>query len=150
SIMASKNGERHSRFEHVGHRLIPIPIWRERLGPWLVPHASSPIFVTKTETVGYVNKLPDFAGGYVKPGALRKVEAASGPFKSYRLPRRLRVVDRIVWFAVARSDSSKGRNRGRGGHMSRLRSRLKKIYAIGEDCNIGYGAVDHWDIEPIN
>ncbi len=144
AIVRSSNGDRHARREHGGHRLIPIPIERVRLGPWLIPRASSPIFAATEETVGHVNKRPEFDPAMLDPKALRQVPVASGPYKGYRLPRRVRLVDRVVWFAVAVPRCGKS-----GGAASHLRSRLKDVRAIGEDTNVGYGQVQRWEVEPV-
>jgi hypothetical protein len=150
SIMKSRNGERHARFENAGKRLVPIPIWRERIGDWLVPHASSPIFISSGEYTGHCNKRPDFDRPEVSRESLRRVDVAGGSFKAYRLPRRIRVVAKVVWFAVAKGDASKTSRTSSGGHVARLRSRLKGVTAIGEDTNVGYGSVSNWEIEPID
>lgn len=142
AIVASTNGARHARYEHGGYRLVPIPIARQRLGSWLIPLASSPILgAVIDQDVGWVTKMlrADASLTYER----RKIPLTNGPFKAYRLPRRIRLVDRVVWFAMAQSDSSAHKS-----PMSRLRQTLRKIPALGEDVNIGYGNVLRWEVEP--
>lgn len=113
---------------------IPIPIERRRLGPWLVAHCSNPIYSEATDRVEYFTKRieSDHAGKLAESS--RRIMATGNSWtKSYRLPLRLRAVDRVVWFASA--------------FRRPLLKCLRKIRSIGKKRSIGYGAVYEWDIE---
>ena len=63
----------------------------------------------------------------------KKLLTSSGPYKSRFVPLRIRLIDRIVWFA-----------RGDRVEMNKL---LKKIVAVGHLRNIGYGRIKGWEYE---
>jgi hypothetical protein len=58
---------------------------------------------------------------------------SSGPYKSRFVPKRVRVIDRIVWFV-----------RGDKKEMNKL---LNKTVALGHGRSYGYGHVDGWEYE---
>ena len=118
---------------------IPIPLLRRRLGPWMVGACSDPIY-------------PDCAAQYVEhftkklgvenwPPLLgeenRLVVSASNSWtKSYRLPLRIRRIDRVSWFAVADRKS--------------LLKALNHIEFLGKKRSYGYGQVVKWDAAEVS
>lgn len=123
--------------EHLGK--IPIPIHRERIDGLPIPLCSSPILPRpESDTHGHFHSKFEVEKAYLlKPKERTKIAASGGRFKSFRLPLRLRVVDRIVWFAAIKSEPS------------RLRCLLRKhILAIGKKTTFGYGRVREWIVEP--
>ncbi len=152
-IKETSGGHRHMHRSFGGYNCVPIPIARDMVGGWLIPRCSSPIIPTPDSE--YTQK---FARPMVVDSSLiaerKKLNTSSGPNKSCLLPLRCRLVDRIVWFAVAEHDSSRGRNdvrkRGSGSPAARLRHRLKKIGCVGSKVAHGYGEVERWEVDPID
>ena len=151
SVRESRNGHRHEPMDNAGYRNVPIPIASRHVGDYRIPLCSSPIapMVEEAQVTHFARRAeldPDLMRGDQQI----KVNRSSGAHKSYYLPRRVWPVDRVVWFAVARFDGSKGDNQksNRSGGMSRLRQRLKKITAIGGKTSQGWGVVSGWTVEP--
>src|SRR6202035_2656309 len=69
----------------------------------------------------------------------RVIAVSTGPLKSYRLPLRVRPVDRIVWFCA-------GRTEGRAPACL-IRKLLREVFAIGKKTSFGFGQVARWDVE---
>lgn len=116
---------------------IPIPLQRRRLGPWLVGLCSDPIpGPVLADGHDHVAKRinPDGAS-LLDPAERRKIATSNTWTKSYRLPLRVRLVDRVVWFADA--------------DPKNLRRTLKRCRAIGKKTAIGHGRVTEWTVEPI-
>ena len=144
SIMASKNGHRHTtalRPQRGGDLSdagrIPIPMMRRMIGGWNVACCSSPILSeTQSEWVEYVNRKFDTSNAEVlAPKEHIKISVADGSWRSYHLPRRIRRIDTVRWFAL-----------GKGKDMRKL---LKTVPAIGGETNIGFGRVGQWIVEHI-
>ncbi|MGE4195968.1 MAG: hypothetical protein AB7G11_02435 [Phycisphaerales bacterium] len=123
---------------------IPIPIARrtvEQGGPdgevreWVVGCCSSPILGTVlSESVEYVAKrIAVEHSGWLAPDSRLVVSTTNSWTKSYRLPLRVRVVDRVAWFTV--------------GDRQSVRRTLKKVRWIGKKVSIGYGRVVEWTVE---
>jgi len=116
---------------------ISIPLKREPLNGWLVPHCSSPItsavladqheHVGKRISVENANLLAESERGAVNTVATWT--------KSYRLPVRVRLVERVAWFCV-----------GDAADLERL---LLRVPCLGKKRSIGYGRVREWRIEPV-
>lgn len=117
---------------------IPIPIAREIVDGLPIPRSSSPIIPQpQSDTHGHYHKKFEVEHAtLLKPSERTKIAASGGRFKSFRLPLRLRVVDRIVWFAGIKESPA------------RLRGLLKKrVLAIGKKTSFGYGRVAEWIVE---
>lgn len=115
--------------------LIPVPIARRRVKgfPWPIALASSPIYSSRTDGVEHFARRFDVDPSLIREDGRRVYQTQSGEFKSYRLPLRLRLCDRVVWFAV--------------GDRKEVRHKLKSIRAIGKKISIGYGTVKGWTVE---
>lgn len=113
---------------------VHIPILLGSIGGLAVPHCSSPIFATETETVEHFAKRLSVENADLLTEKKRLVVATgNSTFKSYRLPLRLRVVDRVVWFAVAKRKP--------------VLSLLRSVHSIGKKRSVGYGKVARWEAE---
>lgn len=117
---------------------IPIPMARAWVGTneWLVARCSDPIFwSSEREHVEHFTRAIDTANADVLAEEKRRIFATGNSWtRSYRLPLRIRNVDRIVWFCV--------------GQRKDMRRRLRKeIFAIGKKTALGYGAVSEWIVE---
>jgi hypothetical protein len=116
---------------------IEIPLLRRRLGPWVVGACSDPIYPEpRSEGVEHVCKriAPELAP-LLAPTALRKITTSNSWTKSYRLPLRIRLIDRVAWFAVA--------------DRRPLLKVLRRVDALGKKASIGYGRVREWRIEDV-
>lgn len=144
SIMASKNGHRHQtslrpqRGQSIGEvGRMPIPMMRQMIGGWNVACCSSPILSEANgEWVEHINRKFDISNAdLLAPKERIKISVADGSWRSYHLPRRVRSIHRVRWFAL-----------GKGKDMRKL---LKTIPAIGGETNVGYGRVSQWTVEHI-
>jgi len=95
--------------------------------------------------VANVTRISEFDIDALRSGGANKINVTSGSFKGMRLPKRVIAVERVVWFAVARADGAKN-----SGHVSRLRSRLRRVKALGAKWDIGFGRVARWEVEKID
>lgn len=145
SIMASRNGHRHitrlspQRSRPMGDAgRIPIPMMRRMIGGWNVACVSSPILSEPlAEWTEYVNRKFDTSyAEWLAPKERIKISVADGSWRSYHLPRRIRQIARVRWFAV--------------GKAKEIRKLLKLIPAIGGETNIGFGRVGAWTVEHID
>ncbi len=145
SVMASRNGHRHqtrlgvNRSSDIGDAgKIPIPMMRRMIGGWNVACCSSPILgETHSEWVEYINRKFDTSNSWMMPAKEQiKISVSNGAWRSYHLPRRVRLVEQVRWFAL-----------GKGKDMRKL---LKTISSIGNETNIGYGRVAQWSVEHID
>lgn len=116
---------------------LPISMARRTLGPWPVAVCSDPIYgETAAETVEHVTKkLAVEHAGALRPNARLVVSTTNSWTKSYRLPLRIRQVDRVRWFAVGERDG--------------IRRLLKQVPALGKKVSIGYGRVVEWTVERV-
>lgn len=117
---------------------IPISVARERLGDWIVARCSDPILpACELETVEHVAKKIAVENADLLRADRRLVVSTTNSWtKSYRLPLRIRPVDRVCWFAV-------GERKG----VLRI---LRLVHAIGKKPSIGYGRVAKWTAERID
>lgn len=151
TVMESSRGDRHitgtvkARGMPVSPGAIPIPLERRRVDgyPWPIPLCSDPIIG------GVIDGVEKFAKRYsAENSALlaeserRVVTVSTGPFKSYRLPLRMRPVDRIVWFCGGRT--------GDRAPASVVRGLLRKVFAVGKKTSFGFGQVARWEVELID
>jgi hypothetical protein len=139
SVLASSNGHRHAGWKDGVPGSIPIPIARVRRDgfPHLLPLCSEAILPVSPSdgTEHFCRRLATEHAAMVRPECRRIISTSSDEFKSYRLPLRVRPVDRAVWFAV--------------GVGTNVRKLLREVRAIGKKTAMGYGRVAQWTVEPI-
>jgi len=116
---------------------IPIPIPRRTLGEWEVALCSDPIYpACAEEYVDHVNKrIAVEEAAMLAPGRRLVVSTTNSWTKSYRLPLRIRRIDRVRWFTV--------------GRPSRVLRVLRRATSIGKKISVGYGRVASWEADPI-
>lgn len=116
---------------------IPIPIRRNRMAgfPHMIPCASSPIFVAESDRHAHYARRFDVDPAIIAPDERRVFQSSGGEFKSYRLPLRVRLTNRVVWFCV-----------GRGTEIRRL---LRDVRNLGKKTSQGWGRVAEWIVEPV-
>lgn len=127
---------------------IPIPIDRAKIGDRLIPLCSSPILPKPARECAeyFTQRFPSDRAEYLDPSQRTIVVTNGGPYKSYRLPLRVRLVDRVVWFCTASGRTSPSGTKSASAQIRRL---TRSITAIGRKTSIGYGAVGRWDVEEI-
>lgn len=138
--MAQREGKAHKIQRHQPappYGEVHIPMLRRRIGGVLVPCCSAPICSPEIETVEHFAKRIG-----VEHSALlredRRLVVATGnsAYKSYRLPLHLRVVDRVVWFAIA--------------HRRPVLKLCTSVQSLGKKRSYGYGRVAKWEAEPVD
>jgi len=113
-----------------------IPLAREWLGDWYVFRSSSPVVGPCSESVDHYTRRTPVEHASLLAANKRTVVATGNSWtKSYRLPLRIRNVDRVVWFVV--------------GEGSPLRKILKRTASIGKKTSFGYGLVSRWTVEEV-
>jgi hypothetical protein len=114
---------------------LPISMARETLGPWPVAKCSDPILgITRAETVEHVTKkLGVDKADLLRESARLVVSTTNSWTKSYRIPLRVRVVDRVRWFAV--------------GDRRAILKILRRVGSIGKKISVGYGRVAEWTVD---
>lgn len=121
---------------------VPIPLLRRDLGrvdpetgrpQWRVALCSDPILIDATsDGVDYINRRLDPANALaIDPAERKTISTSGGVYKSYRLPLRRRIVNRVDWFAA--------------GDRKGVLKALKRITHIGVKPSVGYGEVDRWE-----
>lgn len=148
SIQESSNGHRHMydiqmRGQPIpldGVGKIPIPIARRNVDGLPIPRCSSPILVdvVSDHASHFTSAFPIEKYEYLHEKERSKVRQSGGRFKSFRIPLRMRLVDRIVWFAVLRDQ------------MTVLRRLLKQIHHIGKKSSQGHGIIKEWIVEGVD
>lgn len=115
---------------------IPIPLQRSDVGPWKIACASSPILPIPTmEAVEHIGKKIGVEHAGLLAEKSRIVVATGNSWtKSYRIPLRIRTVDRVAWFAV-------------GNRREILKILQRHILSIGKKVADGYGRVSEWTVE---
>jgi hypothetical protein len=118
---------------------MPIPVAQRTINGVDVYCCSDPILPTPLapDWVEYINKRIDSSeiALLLDPKERKNLLIASGPYKMQHRPQRVRLVDRVCWFA-----------RGNQREMKKL---LKSVFSIGQHRGCGYGLIDHWDFEEI-
>jgi hypothetical protein len=118
--------------------LPPTPLVREWLGPWLVHRCSSPILAETLDDrhERIANHFPREHATQLRESDRGVIATTNGSQKSMWLPVRLRVVERVAWFAVC------------DGSPSELRKELRRsVTHIGQDRSRGHGRVAEWIVE---
>lgn len=155
SIRESSGGHRHM-VQRGGYERVPIPLGESVIGGHSIAMASSPILPIPEDEWSQKMARPMVVDPELI-GERKKLNTSSGPNKSCLIPIRGRLVDRIVWFAVAEGGRPKWKTKKSTGDRYQawpsapcsLRKVLQKITAIGSKCSQGFGVVDRWDVEPI-
>lgn len=149
TVHQSEHGHRHF-YEVVGggqeispaaQGKLPIPIKRITSPCGLhVACVSNPIVAEPLcdDVAHYTSALDTSQALRLELKERTKVMQSGGRFKSFRLPLRLQVLDRIVWFAVLRDQASD------------LRKLLKQCTHIGKKTSQGYGRVKEWIVETVD
>lgn len=114
---------------------IVIPLLRRSAGQWSVAACTSPILAPPTsDTVEHIAKRIGVEhSGLLAVGEQKVVTTTNAWTKSYRLPLRVRRIDRVVWLCV-------GNRRG-------ILKALRHVPAIGKKIAYGYGQVAKWECE---
>jgi hypothetical protein len=116
---------------------MPLPVAQRTINGVDVYCCSNPILPTPfaPDWVEYINKRIDTAeiALLLAPKERKNLLVTSGAYKMLHRPQRVRLIDRVCWFA-----------RGNRREMSGL---LKSVVSIGQRRGIGYGLVSHWDFE---
>lgn len=153
TVMESRNGGRHvtGMPKHRGMPVvpgaIPIPIERHRVDGyrWPIPLCSDPIYAGAIDGVeSFAKRFAAEHASLMAESERRQIAVSTGPFKSYRLPLRIRPVDHIVWFCAGRTNGHAEGGRPPGCAIRKL---LKKVFAIGKKTAFGYGQVSLWEVE---
>lgn len=123
--------------ENVGK--IETPIGRRQFGGLAMPQCSSPIFDGHADRhEHYTRSLATTDSHLLRPDRRLVLNTGSGLHRSYRLPLRVRAIDRVAWFAFADA-----------GWLERLLIKARSgVSAIGKKTSQGYGRVRRWEIEP--
>lgn len=116
---------------------IRIPIEREWLGKFLVALASSPIVGNaRVDSTDHICKrIAVEASGLLHEDERKVIAITNSWTKSYRLPLRIRTIDRVAWFA--------------SGTRQAVRKVLRDVQAIGKKVSDGYGRVREWIVEEV-
>lgn len=86
----------------------------------------------------YTSMFPLSKTEYLSESERTKIMQSGGRFKSFRLPLRMRMIERVVWFASLKEQ------------LSDLRKLLKKVHHLGKKASQGHGVIAGWDVEPID
>lgn len=121
---------------------IPSPIVRRRVPgfAWPVPCCSSPIYRVAADAHSHYVRAFRVSPDLIRDDARKVFYTTNGEFKSYRLPLRVRLIDRIVWFCLAKD--------GRG--VKEVRRLLRDVTHLGKKTSQGYGRVAEWIVEDID
>lgn len=156
TVWESSNGHRHytrlagsgaeppqMRGVKVVPGAIPIPIMRRHVAGFAhpVPLCSSPIYLTANDRHEHYARRFDVSPDLIGEKDRRVFQAASGEFKSFRLPLRTRLIDRVVWFCAGRTGNARA-------PMKEIRRLLREIKYLGKKTSQGYGEVAEWIVEP--
>lgn len=116
---------------------IKIAMLRTNVAGFAVARCTSPILDEPTsDTVEHIAKRIGVEhSGLVAPSERKVISTATSWTKSYRLPLRVRRIDRIAWLCV--------------GDRQGIKSWIKHIHAVGKKVAHGYGRVANWEVERI-
>lgn len=133
-------GKRHLTRPNMKCNPVPpfprIPLYCKEIQGVDVPCCSNPIIRVNTDRHEHYAKRLAVEHSSVLAEQNRLIVSMAGQvFKSYRLPLRTRLCDKVVWFAV-----------GRGRVLRRM---LREISAIGVKRSQGFGRVSHWIVENV-
>lgn len=115
---------------------VPVPLSRRTLSGVDVYCVSDPIMESPlAEWTEYCNKRIDTAliALMLRPEERKSLLVASGPYKMRHAPLRVRLIERVAWFAR--------------GDRKELREILKSVHSLGSHRGAGYGIVERWEFE---
>lgn len=116
---------------------IHIPMLRKSIGGWGVPCSSSPIYAAENDRHEHIAKrLATEHAADLRPKSRNVVAMGNSIYKSYRLPLRVRLIDRVAWLCEA--------------HRRDVLHLLKSVHAIGKKRSVGYGRVREFTAEHID
>lgn len=116
---------------------IPLPIKRENFGEYLIPKCSYPIYQADYEWhEHYCRRFPTDRVDLFDQSQLTKINTTGGEFKSYRLPARARLINKIVWFCE--------------GTRKPLLKLVKGVPSLGKKRSMGYGKITRWEAERVD
>jgi len=117
---------------------IHIPMTRATIGGWSVPECSAPVMsvVRSDRHEYYAKRFAADETDLVAPEQRRVIAVGNGTLKSYRLPNRVRRVERIAWICR--------------GHRRPILQLLRRAKSIGKDRSQGYGRVAEWTAEHVD
>lgn len=114
---------------------VPLPLaWRKLAGIniWC---CSDPIYRVEHTWREFYNKRFEPRPEYVESSRLRKINHATGPYKSLRKPMTIRRIPSVTWFAL--------------GQRKDLMRFLKQIPSIGALRKQGFGIISDWEVEEV-
>lgn len=117
---------------------IAIPIRRKSIAGQSIACCSSPILseVQHEGVEHFCKRLDVSLAESLHPQERRVIAMGNATYKAYRLPLRVRLVDRIVWFAE--------------GDRKELLSVLRRVQGLGKKRSYGYSRVHEWTVERID
>lgn len=115
---------------------IPIGIERRQMGGLPIPRCSSPIAPEpEWDDLSWYHKRWSEGRDLLRSDRRVVLNQTGGALKAYRLPLRIRLVSKIVWFAY--------------GSQYEVRRRLRTVLYLGKKTSFGYGRVKEWVVEPV-
>lgn len=116
---------------------VPISLLRRNVAGWNIALCTSPILdeAIHDGTEHIAKRIGVEHSNLIAPTERKVVTTTKAWTKSYRLPLRVRRVDRVAWLCR--------------GNARELRKSLKQIPAIGKKIADGYGRVASWEVERI-
>lgn len=136
---------RHHRCRHSGSiphdKLdeIPIPLERTPCDGLPIPRCSVPIFVEPpVDQHEHIHTAFSIARADLmrERDARRVIRTGSGTERSYRIPLRIRAIDRVVWFCR--------------GSRAGVRATVRQINFLGKKVSYGHGRVASWIVEEVD
>lgn len=117
---------------------IAIPMLRINAAGWGIAACTSPIMSEPlNDCHEHVAKRIGVEHSLLLAEDERRVVTTTNSWtKSYRLPLRVRRVEKVVWLCI--------------GNRREILSSLKLVPAIGKKISIGYGRVARWEIERLD
>lgn len=113
------------------------PILRREIAGWNVSRVSEPIYgEIESERHDFISrKFSSENAQLLAPKERTSINVTGGLFRSYHLPLRLRLVEKVCWFAYGRQKEL----------LWLLENRFP---SIGENDRLGYGKIKKWTVEP--
>lgn len=130
-------GYKIDRSSRLPERDVSIPMLRTKAGPFLIPRCTSPILgEVENDRHEYIAKRIGVEHAeLIAPDERRVVTTTNGWTKSYRLPLRVRDVQRVAWLCV--------------GDRREMLKLLNRIASIGKKGSHGFGRVNKWAVDRI-
>lgn len=116
---------------------IHLPIFCKNFGGVPVPCCSAPIVHAASDGVEhFAKRLAVEHAPLLADNRRLKVAMGNSTYKSYRLPLRMRRVDRVVWYAVAKRVP--------------IRKSLRRVVSLGKKRSYGYARVSRWEVDKVD